>query len=110
MVRRETEAVRLLNEVTVTATSERVRGVDARLTFQATGQITGGGPDEATIDVEASNDGVNFLVLGTISLTLPASLATVTDGFASDARWKFFRFNVTAISGTGAAVSAFLGA
>ena len=75
-------------------------------TFQATGTTTSGA-GAATINIEVSNDQTNWLTLGTISLTL--STTSATDGFVANSPWKFVRGNVTAISGTGASVSATMG-
>lgn len=71
-------------------------------TFQATG-TTSTGDGDATIKIQVSNDNSNWIDLGTISLTLSTSAAT--DGFAALAPWAYVRANVTAISGTNAAVT-----
>lgn len=75
-------------------------------TFQAAG-TTSSGVGAATINIEVSNDETNWLVAGTINLTLGTT--STSDGFAMNASWPFARANVTAISGTGAAVSAWAG-
>jgi hypothetical protein len=51
----------------------------------------------ATIEFEVSNDGVNAIdtLLGTVTLAAAGS-----DGFTTDAPWKYIRANVTANSGT----------
>ena len=59
----------------------------------------------ATVDIEVSNDKINWVGMGTITL----SGAADTDGFASSASWKYVRPNVTAISGTNAAVTVTMG-
>ena len=64
--------------------------------------VTGVGAVTATVNIEVSNDNVNFLVLATITLS---GTTSATDGFASQAQWNFVRANVTAISGTSAAVT-----
>ncbi len=69
-------------------------------TFQAT--VSGAGAVAATVRVEVSNDEVNWTPAGTISLS---GTTIATDGFVSDASWKFVRGNVLSISGTGAAVA-----
>lgn len=74
-------------------------------TFQAT--VSGTGAVSATVVIEGSNDGTNFLTLGTITLT---GTTSASDGFASTAPWQYVRARLTAISGTGAAVSAQMGA
>lgn len=68
---------------------------------------TSAGAGAATIDIEVSNDGVAWVVAGTISLTLATTITTTTntDGFNINAGWSMIRGNVTAISGTDAAVT-----
>ena len=76
-------------------------------TFQAT--VTGTGAVTATVDIEVSNDGTNWLdtVAGTITLS---GTTTHSDGFTTtSAPWKYVRANVTAISGTGASVDVVMG-
>lgn len=73
-----------------------------QITFQAT--VSGTGAVSATVDIEVSNDGVNVVdtVAGTIALS---GTTSDSDGITVDAPWGFWRANVTAISGTGAAVT-----
>jgi hypothetical protein len=80
---------------------------ECNATYQAVGRTSDGAGD-ASIDIEVSNDNQNWILLATIDLTLGTD--TVTDGFASAAAWLYVRANVTAISGTDAAVSVFMGA
>jgi len=75
-------------------------------TFQAFG-TTSAGAGAATIVVEVSNDGVNWITAGTFNLTLSTTAAV--DGFTMQASWPFARGNVTAISGTGASVNLSVG-
>lgn len=75
-------------------------------TFQASGK-TSSGSGAVSVAVEVSNDNTNWIVMGTISLTLGTTNAT--DGFVSIANWTYVRGNVTSISGTGATVSLFMG-
>lgn len=77
----------------------------AKSTFQAIGS-TSSGSGSATIKVQVSNDGTNFIDAGTITLTL--STTTTSDGFSIDAPWAFIRGNTTAISGTNAAVTLYM--
>lgn len=76
-------------------------------TFQACIDGTSGA-QTATVTIECSDDGIHTCatVMGTIALS---GTITASDGFASTAAWKYVRANVTAISGTGAVVTAFLG-
>jgi len=95
----------LLSSVTSTgAGSSKAPVIDASKTFQAI--VSGTGAVSATVAVEVSNDNVNFLTLGTITLS---GTTTATDGFASFATWSYVRGNVTAISGTGATVTLAMG-
>jgi hypothetical protein len=101
----------LINNATtqVTGTSQRIVSsqiVQSNKTFQAAGQTTAT-TGAAAVNVEVSNDNVNWIVMGTISLTLGTT--TTTDGFVTDASWSYVRGRVTSISGTGATVSLFMG-
>lgn len=73
-------------------------------TFQAS--VEGSGALTATVVIEVSNDGKNFLPLGTITL---AGNNAVSDGFASSAPWAFFRAKTTALTGTNAVATAHAG-
>lgn len=82
-------------------------------TFHAYGATTAGA-GAATVVIEASNKDVpvtstrvDWVTLGTITLTLATT--QTGDGFASQARWRHVRGYVTAISGTGANVTAWVG-
>lgn len=77
-----------------------------KATFQAI--VSGTGAVTATVTIEYSNDGVNACstVGGTITLS---GTTSSTDGFTSDAPWKYVRANVTAVSGTGATVQVYMG-
>ncbi len=99
----------LLNAVTTTGTGP-IRYLasspgDANRTYQAT--VSGTGTVSATVVVQASDDNVGWVTIGTITLS---GTTTATDGFASTAPWIEVRGNVTAISGTGAAVTLTMGA
>lgn len=74
--------------------------------FQAT--VVGTGAVTATVVLEASNDGKYWLAtpLGTITLS---GNGAASDGFTSDAPWKFVRARVTALTGTGASVTVTMG-
>ena len=78
----------------------------SRLSFQAYG-TTSSGSGTAVISVQVSNDGSNWLSLGTISLTLGTS--STSDGFVDDAPWAFVRGNITTLTGTTATVSLVMG-
>jgi hypothetical protein len=95
----------LLSSVTVTGAAAGIGPSETPAkTFQAI--LTGVGAISATVNVEVSSDGVNFLVMGTITLS---GTTIVTDGFASSAQWLYMRGNVTAIAGTSAALTLLTG-
>lgn len=92
----------LLSAATATGAGDACRLQCDKATFQADG-TTSSGAGAATIVVEVSNNGSNWLTAGTITLTL--STTSSSDGFALDAPWVWVRGRVSAISGTGASVN-----
>ncbi len=76
--------------------------------------VVGTGAVAATVVIDCSNGALdaagaiiwNTTPLGTITLSGTTSAA---DGFTTDAPWKYIRGRVTAISGTGATVTAQMG-
>lgn len=93
----------MLSEVLVTgAGSSYGPAYAGEKTFQAV--VTGSGAVSATVLIQVSNNPSvqGWITLGTITLS---GTTTDTDGFASEATWAYYRANVTAISGTGAAVT-----
>ena len=78
--------------------------VDNAKTFQVS--VAGTGSVSAVVDIEVSNDGVNFLVLATATLN---GTTSASDGFVTEAPWASFRANLKSISGTGAAVQVNVG-
>jgi hypothetical protein len=102
----------LLNAATATGagTAWHPRDVPATNTyivhsFQASG-ATSASTGAATVLIQVSDDGTNYLTLGTITLTLGTS--STSDGFATLNTWEYYRANLTAISGTGASVSVWM--
>ena len=85
---------------TTTGAGSAVPMSGAKHTFQGT--VTGTVSVSATVLVDVSNDIVTSLTMCTLTLS---GTTSATDGFASDSPWEFVRANVTAISGTGAAVT-----
>ena len=99
----------LLNSATTTGagTAWQERDTTASSTytyhsFQAIGS-TSASTGAATVLIQVSNDGTNFITLGTITLSLTTSPSS--DGFAANINWQYYRANFTAISGTGASVT-----
>lgn len=97
----------LIENVTTVSTSSSKRLKAANVTFQGRGQ-TSAGAGSADIRIEVSNDNVNFVEVGQISLNL-INTSVSTDGFAIDASWKFVRAKVVSIVGTGAFVDVLVG-
>ena len=64
-------------------------------TFQAT--LTGTGAVTASVSIQVSNDQIEWLDLASMSLS---GTTSVSDGFATEAPWAYYRSNLTAISGT----------
>jgi hypothetical protein len=73
--------------------------------FQAVGN-TSAGSGAATVLIQVSNDGTNFITLGTITLTLGTS--ATSDGFAVANTWEYYRANLSAVSGTNATVTVYM--
>jgi hypothetical protein len=72
-------------------------------TFQAT--CTSSGSGSAVVLVEVSNNNVNWITMGTITVSFPTT--TPTDGFVSSANWTYVRGRIDSI--TNATVSLFMG-
>lgn len=100
----------ILSAVTVTGAGSNFTPWGAKKTFQATG-TTSASTGAATIVIQGSNVAstatTDWVTIGTITLSL--STTSAGDGFVSDAPWKYVRANVTAISGTTATVTVYLG-
>lgn len=75
--------------------------------YQAVLQAAPGAHATATVDIEVSENGVNFINLATISLSDTAGEGSATDGFSSSAPWRYTRAKVTGISA--GAVDVYLG-
>jgi hypothetical protein len=106
----EQQAVtKLLSAATATGAGDAyaVRNRQAKRVFKAKG-ATSSGTGAATVVIQASLTGDEWLTVGTITLSL--ATASSADGFACDAAWPLYRANMTAVSGTGAAVTALMGA
>lgn len=98
-------AVKILNAATGTGAGEIHEPFGTSWTIQATG-TTSAGAGSSTTQIQLSDDGVNFVLFCTITLTL--STTSSTDACAIDAAWRYVRANVTAISGTGAQTTVWL--
>lgn len=85
---------------TVDGTSSAITRPGNVWNYQAS--ISGTGAVSATVTIEVSNDGSNWLTFGTMSLS---GTATDTDNVAGDAPWAVHRATISSITGTGAAVT-----
>jgi len=97
-------SAKLLDAVTTVQTSGAHARKSTNSAYQAS--VAGTGAVSATIVIEFSNDGINWIEGATITLS---GTTSATDGFAVDAGWVYARANLTAISGTGAAVTVMAG-
>ena len=65
--------------------------------------VTGTGTVTATVTIQVSNDGVNPCATSAGVITLSGT-SPQSDGFATDAAWKYIRAVISNVTGTGAAV------
>jgi hypothetical protein len=79
---------------------------DAVFTFQAVGS-TSAGAGASVVNIQCSNDGVNWMTYGTITLTLGTT--ATSDGLVIAAPWGYFRAQLNSISGTNAKVNVLFG-
>lgn len=96
----------ILSAATTTGAGTAFEPVNLKRTFQATG-FTSTGTGGASIQIQVSNDGVSFIRMGTITLALTTTVST--DGFTSDAPWRYVRANVITLTGTNASVTVIIG-
>lgn len=92
----------LMSGVTTNTTGSWVYKDSPYSAFQAV--VEGTGTVTATVDIEVSNDGVNAVdtVMGTITLS---GTTSHSDGFTSDAPWKYVRAVTSNVTGTNATVN-----
>ena len=90
----------LVQSAAAPVVSSSISTGNAKRTYQA--YVSGTGAVSATVDIEVSNNNLDFLVLGTMTMS---GTTRATDGFVADAPWAFARANVRDVSGTGAQVS-----
>lgn len=89
-----------------TGAEAAVQPLGVQRTFHLYG-TTSAGAGAATVTIEVSNDGTNWFVYDTLTLTLATTSSSDTG--VMDAPYKYVRGNVTAISGTNATVSVIMG-
>lgn len=96
----------LLSAATATVTGQSVE-INKDLISVIGYGTTSSGAGSATISLEVSHDGTGWVSAGTLTLTLATTITTDTNtaGFNVYSAARYIRANVTAISGTGAAVT-----
>lgn len=99
--------VKLLDAATTTETGSSLNKKSINNTFQAVGS-TSSGAGACSVLIQASNDNINWLTMGIITLVLDTTEAT--DGFSIQASWDYVRAKVSSISGTDANVTVYMGA
>jgi hypothetical protein len=87
--------VKTILDTTGNTTGDAVKDINPGGAFQAV--VTGSGTVGATVTIQASLDGTNWLTLGTITLT---GTAPQTDGFVNLGEWTHYRAISSATSGT----------
>lgn len=90
----------LLDGVLVTGAGTNIRRRNRRATYQA--RVVGTGAQTAVVNIEGTNDGLGYDVIGTITLS---GTTSASDSFSSEDRYSSVRANCTSISGTGAALT-----
>lgn len=107
-VRKVRETTLLKDQTAVTATTGLGEDVwHTNRTYEVSGHTSAGaGATDVVIEVRNSELAA-WKTLATVSLVLGTT--EVSDGFASQAAWRFVRARITAISGTDATVSANVG-
>jgi len=97
--------ITLLNAVTGTGAGTPVVPVESpNRVFYA--KVVGSGVVTATVLVEVSLNGSDYLTLASFSLS---GTTSDSDAFVSDASWIYVRGNISDMSGTGAAVTLLMG-
>ena len=96
----------MLNKATATQTTEPLELNGHYKTFHAYGKVSAS-TGSAAIDILASNDGVEFTTIDTLSLTLGTSVTH--DTFENSFGWKFIKANLKTLTGTDAEVTLTMG-
>ncbi len=97
----------LLTAATATSSSDAIEPYHTNRSFEAFG-TTDSGSGAATVIIEVRNsENSDWHTLATITLTLSASVSG--DGVVTTAAWRYVRARLSALSGTGAAVSCNMG-
>ena len=92
----------LLDNVTTVSPGAAVLGGQIA-SFSAQASVTGTGAVSATVVIEGSNTGTDWVPIATLNMS---GTTRATDGGVAQTLWAQIRARVTAISGTNASVSA----
>ena len=98
---------RLLTDVTTAVPTYGPVLINNAKSFTVDASEAGTGAVTATVILQGCNDESSWKTFATFSLS---GTTTATDGASYAQEWKFIRAGVTAISGTGATVQAYLNA
>lgn len=99
---------KILDDVTTTATGTAVEPYGPKMSFQSQGSVSAS-TGSATILIEVSNDNTNWITMSTHTLSLTTTESASVVGSTADASWNKVRARVSAISGTNATVSTWIG-
>jgi len=80
--------------------------IGTKRSFQASGRVESDS-GSATVTIDFSNDSQSWMTGGTITLDL--STESISDGFISDASWRYVRASITQISGDQPSVDVVMG-
>lgn len=107
--RLEVGAYKILDGATATGAGSSFRPIGVKRTYQAVAS-TSSGTVSVEVDIEVSNDCVNFEDIddSPMSITGASTNVSYTAGKVSDAAWKCVRANVNSISASNS-VSVYLG-
>ncbi len=100
------EAVTLLSAATATGAGT-VHSVSRSIKSFFCRGVVSASTGASAIKIQVSNNNAEWVDMGTITLTL--GTAATADGFVSDSSWKYYRANVSSISGTNATVTCSMG-
>lgn len=93
----------LLQAVTTASTGNSVDMLNYPQEYRSfVAKVAGTGSVSATVLIEASSNGTDFFTLATFTLSGTTSAA---DACVTDDSWRYLRGRVSAVSGTGAAVT-----
>lgn len=106
MSRGKVHTVSLLDAVIATGAGNVHQPWGVKRTFHIVGVVSAT-TGNATVQVQVSNDNVNFIDLHEFVLALTTS--ELSDKFEMDSPWRYVRGNVSVISGTDATIDLIMG-